>query len=115
MLVLVLQLKQDSVSKDDVAALQNQLSTIQDETSQAGERKVQSLQDQLTELETDVDGVSGEVSSLKRQLSALQDEIAAGGLAWTAPGQGPAAVDRAAEAPDPAEAAQAVRATSATG
>ena len=43
-LVLVLQLKQDSVSKDDVAALQDQLSTVSDEASQAAEEKVQSLE-----------------------------------------------------------------------
>ena len=45
--VLVLQLKQDSASKDDVDALSTQLSTVSDQAAQAAQDKVKSLDDRI--------------------------------------------------------------------
>ena len=56
--VLVLQLKQDAATKDDVDALSTQLSTASDRAAQAAEDKLKSLDERISGLETKVDGLS---------------------------------------------------------
>jgi TolA-binding protein len=76
--VLVLQLKQDAATKDDVDALSTQLSTVQDAAAQAAEDKVKSLDDRISALETKVDGLSGDQSNLQRELDSLKQEVSPG-------------------------------------
>jgi uncharacterized protein HemX len=76
--VLVLQLKQDSASKDDVDALSTQLSTVSEQAAQAAQDKVKSLDDRISTLETKVDGLSGDQANLEQELETLRHQVNSG-------------------------------------
>ena len=78
-LVLVLQLKRDSATKDDISTLQTQVSETQDAAQQAAKRDVRSLEDRIAQLETRLDQVSSDQESIKRRLNALKAASGASG------------------------------------
>jgi TolA-binding protein len=91
--VLVLQLKQDSASKDDVNALSTQLSTVSDQAAQAAKDKVKSLDDRISALETKVDGLSGDQSNLQQELDTLKQQVASGATGGGRKGSGAGSTD----------------------
>lgn len=79
-LVLVLQLKRDSATKDDISKLQTQISQVQDAAQQTARREVGSLKARVAGLETRLDQVSSDQESIKRRLNALKAATSTSGV-----------------------------------
>jgi uncharacterized protein YlxW (UPF0749 family) len=73
-LVLVLQLKDDSSTKEDISNLQTQISKVQEQVTQQAERRVGSLQQRVTALERRLDQVTAGQQAIRRELEALKAE-----------------------------------------
>lgn len=65
-LVLVLQLKGDSSTKDDVSTLRTQISQVQERVTQESERRVGSLEERVTALERRLDQVTAGQQAIRR-------------------------------------------------
>ena len=74
-LVLLVQLKRDAATKDDVDAIQGQLSGVQQSAAQAAQRSVRSLNQRLSDLQTEVGSLSTQQTTSKRELQVVQDDI----------------------------------------
>jgi hypothetical protein len=74
-LVLVLQLKRDAATKDDVDALQGQLTGVQQSATQAAQKGVRSVNQRLTDLQNEVSSLSSQQTTAKRELQVVQDDI----------------------------------------
>ena len=74
-LVLVVQLKRDAATKDDIDAIQGQLSGIQQSATQAAQQGVRSLNRRLTDLEQELGRLSTQQSTSKRELQVVRDDI----------------------------------------
>src|SRR5262245_15380097 len=74
-LFLTLSLKQDAATKDDVNALRDQLSGVEQSATAAAHSSVRSLDQRLTDLETRVDKLSTDQTTSKRELQVIQDDI----------------------------------------
>jgi hypothetical protein len=74
-LVLTLSLKQDSPTKDEVDSLRDQLTVVEQSASQAAESGVQSLNQRLSVLESEVDKLSADQTTSERELEVVQDDI----------------------------------------
>jgi uncharacterized protein HemX len=72
---LTLSLKQDAATKDNVNALRNQVSGVQASATQAAQDSVKSLNQRLTQLESEVGKLSTGQKTSKRELQVLQDDI----------------------------------------
>jgi len=72
---LTLSLKQDAATKDDVNALRDQLSGVEQSAAQAAHSSVRSFDQRLTDLETRVDKLSTDQTTSKRELQVIQDDI----------------------------------------
>jgi len=74
-LVLVLGLKQDAATDEDVQSVRDQLSGVEQSASAAARRSVQSLNQRLTDLETQVGRLSTSQTTTRRELQVVQDDI----------------------------------------
>jgi uncharacterized protein HemX len=74
-LYLTLSLKQDAATKDDVNALRDQVSGVQQSATQAAEDSVKSLDQRLAQLESEVGKLTTGQETSKRELRVVQDEI----------------------------------------
>jgi len=74
-LVLTLQLRGDAATKDDVAALRDQLSGVQQSATQAAQSSVRSLDQRLTDLQNEVDRISTSQRTTRRELRVVQGDI----------------------------------------
>jgi septal ring factor EnvC (AmiA/AmiB activator) len=73
--VLVILLKQDAATDDDVNAIRDQLSGVQQSATTAAQRSVQSVDQRLTDLEGQVSRLSADQRTTKRELQVVQDDI----------------------------------------
>jgi len=78
-IVLVLQLKRDAATKDDVSALSDQVTGVQQTAADAAKGEVQSLDGRLSKLETELESVTAEQADLKSQIESLQQAASATG------------------------------------
>jgi hypothetical protein len=74
-LVLTLSLKQDSPTNAEVDSLRDQLTVVEQSASQAAETGVQSLNQRLNALESEVDKLSADQTTSQRELEVVQDDI----------------------------------------
>ena len=74
-LFLTLSLKQDAATKDDLNAMRDQLSSVEQFAATAAHKGVRSLDQRLTDLETRVDKLSTSQTTSKRELQVIQDDI----------------------------------------
>lgn len=74
-LFLTLSLKQDAATKDDLNAMRDQLSNVEQFAATAAHKGVRSLDQRLTDLETRVDKLSTGQTTSKRELQVIQDDI----------------------------------------
>jgi hypothetical protein len=74
-LFLTLSLKQDAATKDDLNAMRDQLSSVEQFAATAAHKGVKSLDQRLTDLETKVDKLSTGQTTSKRELQVIQDDI----------------------------------------
>jgi len=74
-LVLVLQLKRDTATKDDLDALRGELTGVQQSATQAAQKGVRSVNQRLTELQNEVSSLSSQQTTSKRELQVVQDDI----------------------------------------
>jgi uncharacterized protein HemX len=74
-LVLVILLKQDAATDDDVNAIRDQLSGVQQSATAAAQQSVQSVDQRLTDLEGEVSRLSADERTTKRELQVVQDDI----------------------------------------
>jgi hypothetical protein len=72
---LTLSLKHDAATKDDLNALRDQLSSVEQFAATAAHRGVRSLDQRLADLETRVDKLSTDQTTSKRELQVIQDDI----------------------------------------
>jgi uncharacterized protein HemX len=74
-LVLTLQLRGDAATNDDVAALRNEITTVQQSASDAAQKSVQSLNQRLGALEDEVSRISAGQTTSRRELKVVQSDI----------------------------------------
>lgn len=74
-LFLVLSLRQDAATKDDLDSLRQQLSGVEQSAAQAAQSGVRSLNQRLADLEDQVNKLSAEQTTSKRELRVIQDDI----------------------------------------
>lgn len=74
-LFLTLSLKHDAATKDDLNAMRDQLSSVEQFAATAAHKGVRSLDQRLTDLETRVDKLSTSQTTSKRELQVIQDDI----------------------------------------
>jgi uncharacterized protein HemX len=74
-LVLVIQLRRDAATDDDVNAIRNQLSGIQQSATSAAQKSVESVDQRLTDLESEVSRLSTGQKTTRRELQVVQDDI----------------------------------------
>jgi uncharacterized protein HemX len=74
-LVLTLQLRNDAATNDDVAALRNEITTVQQSASDAAQKSVQSLNQRLAALEDEVSRISAGQTTSRRELKVVQSDI----------------------------------------
>jgi hypothetical protein len=74
-LYLTLTLKQDAATKSDVNALRDQVSGVAQSATQAAQDSVNSLDQRLTQLESEVGKLSTTQKTSKRELRAVQSDI----------------------------------------
>ena len=74
-LVLTASLKQDAATKDDLDALRDQLSGVEQSATQAAQTASSPLNQRLTDLESEVDKLSADQTTSKRELQVVQDDI----------------------------------------
>ncbi|MGH2966551.1 MAG: hypothetical protein ACRDMH_14400 [Solirubrobacterales bacterium] len=74
-LFLTLSLKQDAATKDEVNALRDQLSSVEQFAAAAAHNSVRSLDKRLADLETKVNKLSTDQTTSKRELQVIQDDI----------------------------------------
>jgi TolA-binding protein len=74
-LVLTLSLKRDSPTKDEVDSLRDQLTVVEQSASQAAQSGVQSLNQRLSALESEVDKLSADQTTSERELEVVQNDI----------------------------------------
>jgi uncharacterized protein HemX len=73
--VLALQAKDDSATKEEVRALRQEIGTIGDQAAAAAEEGVQSLTEQLESLESRVSQMQSSARTTERELEVVQDDI----------------------------------------
>jgi hypothetical protein len=74
-LVLTLSLKQDSPTNAEVDSLRDQLTVVEQSASQAAQSGVQSLNQRLSALESEVDKLSADQTTSERELEVVQNDI----------------------------------------
>ena len=74
-LVLVLSLRQDAATEDDVQALRDEISSVEQSASQAADSRVSALEQRLDDLEDEVNRISTAQSTSRRELEVIQDDI----------------------------------------
>lgn len=84
-IVLVLQLKQDAATKDDVSTLSDQVTGVQQAATDAAKGEVQSLGGRMSKIEAQLESVSTEQADLRSQLESLQKAATAAGTGATGP------------------------------
>jgi septal ring factor EnvC (AmiA/AmiB activator) len=74
-LVLVLSLRQDAATEEDVQSLRDQISGVEQSASQAAESRVAALEQRLNDLEDEVNRLSTAKTTSNRELQVIQDDI----------------------------------------
>jgi peptidoglycan hydrolase CwlO-like protein len=74
-LVLTLTLKQDAATEDDIQALRDQISGVEQSASEAAESSVQALDQRVDDLENEVSKISTGQTTSRRELRVVQDDI----------------------------------------
>jgi DNA repair exonuclease SbcCD ATPase subunit len=74
-LVLLLQLREDAATEDDIRELSEQISGVEDSATEAAQEDVQSVSQRLTQLEQQLTGLESERDSANQQISVLEDDI----------------------------------------
>ncbi len=74
-LVLVLSLRQDAATEDDVQALRDEISSVEQSASEAADSRVSALEQRLDDLEDEVNRISTSQSTSRRELEVIQDDI----------------------------------------
>jgi DNA repair exonuclease SbcCD ATPase subunit len=74
-LVLVLSLRQDAATEEDVQALRDEISSVEQSASQAADSRVSALEQRLDDLEDEVNRISTAQSTSRRELEVIQDDI----------------------------------------
>jgi peptidoglycan hydrolase CwlO-like protein len=74
-LVLTLTLKQDAATEDDIQALRDQISGVEQSASEAAESSVQALDQRVDDLEDEVSKISTGQTTSRRELRVVQDDI----------------------------------------
>ncbi len=74
--VLALGLQDDSATKGELAELRDQVDNATKSASNAAQDDVADLEDRLSEIEAQIEGVQSGQSSASKELSVVQDDIA---------------------------------------
>ena len=74
-LVLVLQLRDDAATKDDIQALIEQVSAVEDSAVAAAAEDVEAVGDRITQLEQRFATLQGDQTAGEQQVTALQNDI----------------------------------------
>lgn len=75
-LVLVLQLRDDAATKDDIGALSEQISAAEESAAQTAAEEIDALGDRMSQLESRVTALQGGQTDTDQQISVLEDDLA---------------------------------------
>ena len=74
-IVLVLGVKDDSATKDDLAELRDEVAGVEKSASQAAQDDVAALGDRISQLESAVTDLRADQTATDREISVVQDDI----------------------------------------
>jgi uncharacterized protein HemX len=74
-IVLVLQVKDDSATKDDLDRLRDEVAGVEQSASQAAQDEVAALGDRVSQLESQIQSLRSDQTSTDQEISVVQDDI----------------------------------------